>query len=361
MARRDYYAVLGVQRSASGEEIKKAFRSLAMRYHPDRNPDDVDAERRFREVVEAYETLSDEEKRTRYDRLGPLYRADGKPPTPDDLREAVSDAFAGLFSKRKPEDPGEDLRYTLSVPLEEVASGGERMITLERQVTCKRCDGSGAEPGDGRRVCDLCEGTGVTPGRRLFRNTCPRCDGRGFIVVKKCKRCDGRGRHASKETIKVKIPRGVTTGQKLRIRGRGNDSRGMGRPGDLLVLISVETHPLFRRRGTDLFCEAPLMWHEAVLGTNLRVPTLEGTTVIRIPAGTEGGKVFRLAGRGLPAMKGGRRGDLHIKVLIEVPTTLPEAQRALLEALAGQVGVEAHAQRVAYEQQLEARAEQTQS
>ena len=351
MARRDYYAVLGVAKTATPDDIKKAFRALAMRYHPDRNPDDIDADRRFREAVEAYETLSDPEKRQRYDRLGPLYRPDGKPPSPEDLKAAVSEALSGLFLKRRPDDPGEDLRYTLSVTLEEVAGGGERMVTLERRIGCKRCEGTGAEP-DGRKTCDGCDGSGEAPGRRLFRSTCPRCDGLGFITTIRCKRCDGAGRHDDKENLKLRIPRGVATGQKLRIRGRGNEARGGGRPGDLLVLISVADHTLFRRRGTDLFCEAPLLWTEAVLGTNLRVPTLEGSTTIRIPPGTASGKVFRLAGRGLPAMKGGRRGDLHIKTRVEVPQKLAPDQRALLDRLAAALSVESHPQRAEYEAQL---------
>lgn len=352
--RRDYYAVLGVSRDASPDDIKKAFRALAMRYHPDRNPDDVDADRRFREAVEAYETLSEPDRRQRYDRLGPLYRPDGKPPSPEDLKAAVSEALSGLFLKRRPEDPGEDLRYTLNVTLEEVAHGGERMVTLERRIGCKRCEGAGAEP-DGRKECDSCDGSGEAPGRRLFRSSCPRCDGMGFITITRCKRCDGAGRHDDKENLKLRIPRGVATGQKLRIRGRGNEARGGGRPGDLLVLISVADHALFRRRGTDLFCEAPLLWTEAVLGSTLKVPTLEGTTTIRIPPGTTSGKVFRLAGRGLPAMKGGRRGDLHIKTRVEVPEKLPAAQRSLVEKLAGSLGVEAHPLRAAYEAELEER------
>lgn len=354
MARRDYYAVLGVPRDAAADDIKKAFRTLAMRYHPDRNPDDVDAARRFREAVEAYETLSEAEKRMRYDRLGPLYRPDGKPPSPEDLREAVSDALSGLFSKRRPDEPGEDLRYTLTVTLEEVANGGERMVTLERQCQCRRCEGTGADPDGGRQSCDNCDGSGQVSGR-LFRSTCPRCDGMGFVNVKRCSRCAGAGRQDIRETIKIKIPRGVATGQKLRIRARGNEARLSNRPGDLIVLISVEEHELFRRRGTDLFCEAPLTWPEAALGTNLRVPTLEGVTMIRIPPGTPGGKVFRLAGRGLPAMKGGRRGDLHIKVRVEVPSRLSAAQRELLSTLSAELGSEAHPERAAYDAQLEAR------
>ena len=174
----------------------------------------------------------------------------------------------------------------------------------------------------------------------------------GFVNVKRCRKCDGAGRLNAREKIKIKIPRGVSTGQKLRIRGRGNEARMSNRPGDLIVLVNVEEHSLFRRRGTDLFCEAPLTWPEAVLGTNLRVPTLEGATTIRIPPGTPGGKVFRLAGRGLPAMKGGRRGDLHIKVHIEVPATLSAAQREQLVTLASSLGDGVHPQRQAYDEQL---------
>lgn len=348
MARRDYYAVLGVSRDASTDEIKKAFRALALRYHPDRNPDDVDAERRFRECVEAYETLGDPDNRQRYDRLGPLYRPDGKPPSPEELREAVGDMLSGLFSRRRPDDPGEDLRYSLSVSLEEVANGGEQLVTLERQCKCRRCEGMGADPDEGRQTCDACNGNGQTQGR-LFRSQCPRCDGLGFITVKRCRRCDGQGRKIDEEQIKIKIPRGVATGQKLRIRGRGNDARGTGRTGDLIVLINVQEHSMFRRRGTDLFCEAPLTWAELVLGTDMQVPTLEGRTTIRIPPGTQPGKLFRLAGRGLPAMRGGRRGDLHFKVLVEVPTKMTDAQRKQLTDLASSFAEEAHPLRAAYD------------
>ena len=230
------------------------------------------------------------------------------------------------------------------------------MVSLERLIRCKRCEGVGADPSEGRRTCEACEGSGMASGRRLFRSSCPRCDGLGYVIVKKCTRCEGEGRHSAEETIKVRIPRGVATGQKLRIRARGNEGRGRGAAGDLIVLVAVAEHPLFRRRGTDLFCEAPLLWTEAVLGAELQVPTLEGVTTIRIPPVTTSDKVFRLAGRGLPAMKGGRRGDLHIKTRIAVPTRLTAEQRALLQSVASSLGIEAHPERAAYDADLQGRA-----
>ena len=187
MASRDYYATLGVSRKATADEIKKSFRALALRHHPDKNPDDPESERRFREISEAWHTLGDEQRRARYDRLGPLYRADGKPPTPEELNQFVSDALSGLFRKRRPNGRGEDLRYTLSVSLEDIAGGAERLIEVHRQVHCKRCKTDGAEPGVGKTNCNACEGTGKVPGRRLFRSDCPHCDGRGFKVVQRCK------------------------------------------------------------------------------------------------------------------------------------------------------------------------------
>lgn len=352
MARRDYYAVLGVPRTASQDDIKRAFRALALQLHPDRNPDDADAERRFREAVEAYEVLGDDNERARYDRLGPLYRPDGRPPTPDDVNAFVSDVLGGLF-RRKGADGGEDLTATLIVTLEEVGAGGDRELDVPRLIRCKRCEASGAEPDGGRKPCERCSGTGKAPGR-LFRAECSTCEGRGFVILKRCTRCKGEGRHDHKETLKIRVPAGVATGQKLKIRARGNEARGGAAPGDLYVLVNVADHPLFRRRGDDLLCEAPLLLSEAAIGADLLVPTLEGTTTIRVAPGTPSGKIFRLQGRGLPNLEGKRRGDLHIKVLVEVPTGLNDKERAALAAL-GQELLHAHPQRRVWEAALRAR------
>lgn len=356
MPRRDYYAVLGLKRTATTDEVKRAFRVLALKYHPDRNPDDVDADRRFREVAEAYEVLADAEERARYDRLGPLYRPDGRPPTPEDLSAYVNDALAGLFRRRGAAEKGEDLRHSLSVPLEEVAKGAEREISVLRNIRCKRCEGTGADPDGGRRKCEHCEGSGKSAQRRLFRSSCAHCDGRGFVTVKRCERCKGEGRHDANETLKVRIPPGVATGQKLKIRNKGHESRGEAPPGDLYLLIAVAEHPLFRRRGDDLICEVPVTWPEAALGAELTVPTLDGTTTIRLPPGTPSGKIFRLSGRGLPSLdQKRRRGDLHLKAVVEIPTTLSDQDREAVRALAERLKPAAFPQRAAFEEALRAR------
>jgi len=355
LARLDYYAVLGVSRDAPSDEIKRAFRQLALRYHPDRNPDDVDAERRFREVAEAYQCLSDDDERARYDRLGPLYRPDGKPPSPDDVNAFVRDALGSLFGRRARAEKGEDLRYTLTITLEEVGAGVEREIEVNRMVGCKRCDRSGADPDDGRKSCERCGGTGRSGARFSLRGECGACDGRGFVTVKRCSRCQGEGRHERADQLKVKVPAGVATGQKLKLRGRGNEGRHEGSAGDLYVLVNVADHALFLRRGDDLICDAPVMLGEAALGVDLRVPTLDGSTSIRIPPGTPSGKIFRLSGRGLPNLDSRHRGDLHVKVTVEVPSELGERERSALASLAAQVPPNAYPRRRQWDEALRAR------
>ena len=329
--RRDYYNVLGVKRGATPDEIKRAYRQLALLYHPDRNPEDIDSERRFHEVVEAYETLSDPEKRIRYDRLGPFYKPSGAPPTPEEMGEILSDTFGDLFRKRKRGSRGEDLKYTLKVTLEEVASGTERIISVPRQVRCRPCAGSGADPEMGLRACDACEGTGRSKTRRILRSECARCDGLGQIVVKQCEPCDGTGRHGAEERLKVRVPAGVVTGQKLKLQGRGNAPRGQAEAGDLLVIINVSEHAVFRRRGADLICEVPVTYAEATFGAEVRVPTLKGTTTVRIPQGTATGRLLRLTGRGLPKTERRGKGDLHLKIIVEIPQGLDGEQRKALE------------------------------
>ena len=236
-------------------------------------------------------------------------------------------------------------QYTLTLSLEEAGLGCHKPIELRRRLPCGRCDGTGAEPGAGRKECPNCGGTGKSSTRRLFRTACPRCDGRGFLTLKKCIRCGGAGTKTETETLNVRVPAGVATGQKLKLRGKGSfPPRGTGPAGDLLVVLSVDDHPLFRRRGPDLFIEVPLRLDEAALGTELTVPTLDGTTRIRVPAGTPSGKVFRLAGRGMKQAKG-RPGDLHIKVHVETPRSLNPTQRAALSALADALQAESYPDR----------------
>lgn len=359
MARPDYYRVLGVKREASTDEIRKAFRGLAMKYHPDRNPGDAEAERRFREAAEAWDVLGDPEKRMRYDRLGPLYTDSGRPPTPDELNEVLRDAFNGLFRRRRPEGPGEDLRYTFTIRLEDAARGLERQFTVGRMVRCRTCDGSG-DATEGRTPCQACGGTGKAAQRRLFRTECAVCDGRGYKPTARCERCGGEKRTALEETLKVKVPPGVATGMKLKLRGKGNDpvpERGVspGAPGDLYVVVNVEDHPLFRRRGPDLLCEVPITYPEAALGGEVVVPTLDGTTTLRVPPGTPSGKTFRLAGRGLPAVDGGGKGDLHVKMVVEIPEALGDDARQALLAYAERAGAAAHPRRAAFADRMRVR------
>ena len=353
MSRRDYYEVLGVRRDASPDELKKAFRGLALRFHPDRNPGDPQAEARFREVAEAWQVLSDPEQRQRYDRLGPLFRPDGKPLTPEDVNAFVAEAVSGLFRKKGRGERGEDLRYALTVSLEEVASGVSRTLRVARRERCGRCDGDGADPDGGRQPCPACDGSGKSPTRRLFRQDCPRCDGRGSLRVKACTRCEGAGAIDLVEDLTIKVPAGVASGQKLKVRAKGNSGRDRGEPGDLFILVTVAEHPLFKRRGADLLLDAPLTFPEAALGADLEVPTVVGLTTIRIPPGTPTGKVFRLPGRGLAPPEGGPPGDLHVRVIVEVPTALDAEARAALARL--RLPAEAHPARVAWDQAVAAR------
>lgn len=354
MSQRDYYNVLGVQRNASQDEIKRAYRNLALRWHPDRNPNDEASVQRFKDITEAYQTLSDPDARARYDRLGPLYTPDGRPPRPEELNEVFGTLFDNLFRRRR-DTPGEDLRYTCTVQLEEVASGTEKSIVVPRRVRCRTCGGDGAAPDGGREACKPCGGTGKATGPRLFRTECYHCDGRGWVVVKKCPNCEGDGRAPIEDALKVKIPPGVATGTKLKIRGKGDAPRGAGAEGDLYVIVSVADHPLFRRRGDDVLVDLPLTFAEATLGADVPVPTLDGRTTIRIPPGTTPGRIFRLGGRGLPAVDGGGRGDLHVQVTIEIPDHLDEGRREALRAWAAALEPTHHPKRAEFDRAVEAR------
>jgi molecular chaperone DnaJ len=351
---RDYYAVLGVKRDASPEDLKKAYRALAMQYHPDRRPGDEEAARRFREITEAWQVLSDPEQRARYDSLGPLFRADGKPPTPEDLNAYVAGTFANLFGRKKREK-GEDLKYTLSLSLEEVATGCVREVSLRRRTRCGACEGSGADPKQGRKPCAPCKGSGRSPTRVLLRTDCPHCDGRGWVKTADCRSCEGRGALDLSELLKIRVPAGVANGQKLKIKAKGDEPKDGGAPGDLLVLLSVAEHALFRRRGLDLLCEAPLLFTEAALGCELQVPTLTGVTAIRIPAGTPSGRIFKLSGRGLPEAGGKAVGDLQVKVVVEVPPALDAEARAALARLPGVFTARQHPARQQWDEALSAR------
>lgn len=348
---RDYYNVLGVTPRADAEEIKRAYRALALRWHPDRNPGDPIAEARFKDINEAHRVLSDPELRARYDRTGPLFNEDGRPPRPDEVTEVVSRMWDNLWGRRK-RTRGEDLRYTLSVTLEEVNTGSSRDVGIHRLARCPTCSGHGATAAQ-RKVCTACEGSGRSSGARLLRTQCYHCQGRGYLITAHCETCGGDGRTSQQEALKVKVPPGVATGQKLKVTGKGNDAADGGPPGDLLVLVDVADHALFRRRGDDVVAEVPLTYAEAALGAELRVPTLDGTTFVRIPPGTPHGRVLRLAGRGLPKTVG--RGDLHLEISVEIPSTLDDAERARLAAWSASLPPERHPRRAAWLEALKER------
>ncbi|MFT4623777.1 MAG: molecular chaperone DnaJ [Myxococcota bacterium] len=354
MATRDFYNVLGISRDASSEDVKRAYRALARRWHPDRNPDDAGADRRFRDITEAFRTLSDPERRARYDRLGPLYTEDGRPPRPEEVGEVLGGVWRNLF-KRRGRERGEDLRYTISLELEDVAAGGEREIVVPRRVRCRTCTGDGADPDGGKKTCPVCKGSGKPSGARLFRTECYHCDGRGYNIERRCPTCDAEGRITLDDPIRVKIPGGVATGQKLKLAGKGNAPRGAGPPGDLFVIVNVAEHPLFLRRGEDVVVELPLSFDELALGADVPVPTLEGRTTIRVPAGSVPGKVLRLAGRGLPRVGRSLRGDLHLQLQLEVPTDLDAAARQSLTEWASQLAPTQHPRRLAFDEAVRTR------
>jgi molecular chaperone DnaJ len=352
VSRRDYYAILGVPKGAPPDEIRKAYRALARRFHPDHNPDDENAAERFHQITEAYQTLNDTAQRSQYDRMGALYRPDGQPPTAEDLGQFFSQAIGGIFRRSTNDVRGSDIEQNLHITLEELSTGIEKNVSFQRECKCDSCSGSGATF-DGKEDCGVCTGTGTSTGR-LFRSRCNRCDGKGFVVTKRCKRCGGNGRIFREEAVKIQVPIGIQVGQRLRIRNAGNDSLGDADTGDFFAIVQIDEHILFRRRGNDLFCDAPLMWTEATLGCELTVPTLEGTTTIRIPSHTQSHQIFRLAGRGLPSFDGKFRGDLHIRVMIETPNKINSSQRSILNKLHSH-GTTMHEKRAKFDEHLQHR------
>lgn len=357
MAKRDYYEVLGVDRNASDEEIKKAYRKLALKFHPDRNPGDKSAEEKFKELGEAYEALSDPQKRAAYDQYGhaafdPRARAGAGPwhtggfHDPFEIfREVFGAAGSGsIFEEffgggHDPTSPqrGADLRYDLKIGFEEAVLGCEKEISLTKLVECEACHGRGAEPGTSMRACQTCGGRGqVITQRSIFQiaQTCPRCEGAGRTFEKPCRMCRGAGRRERATTVKLKIPPGVDTGARLRSAGNGEAGARGGPPGDLYVVLHVQAHDIFQREGDDLLCEVPISFAQAALGADIDVPTLAGKAQIKIPPGTQPGTVFRLRGRGVRNVHGHGSGDLLVRVNVEVPTRLSAAQRARLQDFA---------------------------
>jgi molecular chaperone DnaJ len=354
MAKRDYYEVLGVERTVEFEEIKKSYRRLAIKYHPDKNPGDKAAEEKFKELSEAYEALSDPQKRAAYDQYGhaafdPRMRGGrsggfGFHDPADIFREVFGGSgsiFENLFGGGR-SDPtqaqhGADLRYDMEITFEEAAQGCEKEISVHKQDRCDGCDGSGAEAGSKSKTCPTCGGRGqVISSRGIFSSaqTCPRCEGAGVVIEKPCKACQGAGRRERASKIKLRIPPGVDTGSRLRSTGSGEAGLRGAPPGDLYVVLHVKPHDIFQRDGDDLICEVPVSFVQATLGAEIEVPTLGGKASIKIPAGTQPGTTFRLKGKGIKNVQGFGTGDLHVRISVEVPTHLNHAQKAKLQEFA---------------------------
>jgi len=355
VAKRDYYEVLGISRSASQDEIKKAYRRLALRYHPDKNPDNSkEAEEKFKEVSEAYKVLSDSEKRQIYDQYGHagLEAEVGAGPgfggfefDPFKIFEEVfgrqsyggdlfGDFFGGRSRTRAGEaEPGRDLHYTLGIVFDEAAFGAEKDIQIPRHETCSTCTGSGIKPGSQPQTCPTCQGSGyvaISQGFFSMTRTCTQCRGRGTIIKDPCRDCRGTGRVKRTRKVKVKIPAGVDHGSRLRLAGEGEAGFRGGPPGDLYIGLRVRSHSIFKRDGNNIVCEVPISFAQAALGAEIKVPTLNGRVRLKIPPGTQTNKIFRLKGQGVPYLRSSGRGDQWVKVVVETPVNLTGEQKELL-------------------------------
>ena len=390
---KDYYQILGVSRNATENEIKKAYRKLAVKYHPDKNPGDKSAEEKFKDVSEAYDILSDSKKRAQYDQFGSDFFRAGGPGSgsgsaygsggpfrnPYDIFSQMfggagmggsasgmggEDIFSQMFgggrrSGRKASPPkGKDLEYRLSISFSDAVFGAEKRIRLDKYDVCASCSGTGGAPGSSRKSCSVCGGSGqVASGGGFFRqaSVCSACSGTGQVNTASCKNCSGTGRIRVSKELLVKIPPGVSNGSKLRISREGEAAVGGGEPGDLYVILQVESDALFTREGNDIYCEVPVDFAAAALGSIVEVPTLAGKTRLKIPAKTQSGMMLRLKGKGIPALKGGDRGDQLVKIKVETPANLSGRQKELLEELQRSLTAENMPSRSAYEQLLQKR------
>lgn len=343
MAKRDYYEILGVAKNASEAELKKAFRRLAMKHHPDRNPGDRESEERFKEAKEAYEILTDPQKRAAYDQFGHAGvdpaaggGARGGASFSDIFEDIFGDIFGGARGGGSRVYRGSDLQYNLELTLEEAVFGTEVKIRVPSLVECGECHGSGAEKGTTPETCGTCGGVGQVRMQQGFfsvQQTCPRCHGAGKVITRPCKACHGQGRVEEHKTLSVKVPAGVDSGDRIRLSGEGEAGINGGPPGDLYVQIHVKAHKLFTRKGNDLMCEVPISFATAALGGELEIPTLDGRVNLKIPEETQSGRLFRLRGKGVKSVHGGAQGDLICRVSVETPVNLTKRQKELLKEL----------------------------
>lgn len=375
--KRDYYEVLGIEKGASEEEIKKAFRKMALKYHPDRNQGDKEAEEKFKEVNEAYSVLSDPEMKKKYDMFGFA----GVDPTANagqqggytqwtqggfdgmDFGDIFGDFFGGGFGgstrRRNAPTKGRDIQHSLKITFEEAAFGTTKTINVRKYVKCEKCQGSGAAPGTQKRTCSRCGGTGQVQtvrstlfGQVQTASTCPECNGTGSVIDTPCPDCRGTGQVMKNIKIEVKIPAGVDEGSVLPIRGQGEPGRNGGPNGDLFVVLAVAPHKLFEREGNDLYLDIPISFTQAALGDDITVPTLEGKVSYKVPAGTQPGTVFRLKGKGVADVHGGRKGDLYVKVSLEVPTKLNSEQKKIIKEMGEKVGTDCYKKKSGWAEKL---------
>ncbi len=346
MTKRDYYEVLGVSRNATEDEIKKAYRKLALELHPDRNPGNKEAEERFKEVTEAYEVLSDKEKRAMYDRFGhagtsggPFSGAEGfggfgfGTTFSDVFNDIFTDFFGGGTRSRTRPEPGEDLLYRLDITFVEAAKGVEKEIRVNKRIVCETCNGDGIKPGTKPIICGTCKGSGTVRYQQGFFSigrTCTTCRGTGKIIKEYCVDCGGAGLRNITKNIKINIPAGIDTGNKLRLSGEGNHGLRGGRPGDLYVEVNIIPHEFFKRKGNDIICEVPISIVTAALGGEIEVPTIDGKSKVKVNEGTQNNTVYKIKGKGFPDIYSNRKGDQLVYINVEVPTNLNSKQKELL-------------------------------
>ena len=381
-SKRDYYELLGVEKTATAQEIKKAYRKLAMKYHPDRNPGDKEAEEKFKEINEAYEVLSDEEKRKRYDQFGPdgvngqggfggqggfsgFGQGDfggfgGFEDIFGDIFGGGFGGFGGSGSRRRGPVRGADIRQRVRVTFEEAAKGVKKEIKVTRNEECSECNGTGAKPGTSKKTCPNCNGTGTvrsvqrTPfGNIASTKTCPNCNGIGEIIDTPCSKCKGTGSVRKTKTIEVDIPAGIDDGQMIKLSGQGEFGEPGAPKGDLYIIVEVTPHEIFKRDGYDIYIDMPITFVQAALGDEIEVPTLDGKVKYTIPEGTQTGTVFRLRDRGIKRIRGNSKGDQYVKVNIEVPKKLSEKQKELLREFAGECGSKEHEKKATFGEKID--------